>query len=600
MTVIRPNSVSGITSITAQANEINFFRSNGALAGLQLNGVNFNTTTGVSTFNNLDVGGVLTYQDVTNVDSLGIGTFRTGVNVSGGQLDVGSNIKLGNAGVITATSFVGSGANLTGITQVGGSTGVDFNDNVKARFGTGNDLEIYHNGVSNILGTSNGNIELVAGSEYMAKFIPNGEVQLYNNNTRRLRVTSGGLSIQATDAGGSEHFGRFYFKQESGTVRGLFDPAAQKFSVYDNSQFTVGNDRDAVFHHDGSNTYLLNNTGNFLIRNDGTSTSEEILIQAKGGENSIRAIANGAVELYHDNVKRFETSSSGVTLSGDLFGGDNIVIRLGSHTTAGNIQLYHNSSNSYFDNNATGHIYIRNNVNTDFGGNIYIQPKSGESSITAIHDGAVELYHNNIKQLATHTDAIYIQTNADQGRIRLADTSGNIAYQITGQDVASSGESGGRLVIQDANGGIFLDARTSGGNCFVYNSLLLTGNGTLDNLKLALGASSDFTLYHDGTNNHIQGTGNHGIIFSTNNTNRAFFRSNGNFVPWANNSYDIGESGLRWRNIYTNDLNLSNEGGKNDVDGTWGNYTIQEGESDLFLINKRNGKKYKFNLTEVS
>ena len=115
-----------------------------------------------------------------------------------------------------------------------------------------------------------------------------------------------------------------------------------------------------------------------------------------------------------------------------------------------------------------------------------------------------------------------------------------------------------------------------------------------------MGASSDLTLYHDGTNNHIQGTGNHGLIFSTNNTNRAFFRSNGNFVPWANNSYDIGESGLRWRNIYTNDLNLSNEGGKNDVDGTWGNYTIQEGESDLFLINKRNGKKYKFNLTEVS
>ena len=47
-------------------------------------------------------------------------------------------------------------------------------------------------------------------------------------------------------------------------------------------------------------------------------------------------------------------------------------------------------------------------------------------------------------------------------------------------------------------------------------------------------------------------------------------------------------------------LNLSNEGGANDVDGTWGNFTIQEGEDDLFLINKRNGKKYKFNLTEVS
>ena len=71
-------------------------------------------------------------------------------------------------------------------------------------------------------------------------------------------------------------------------------------------------------------------------------------------------------------------------------------------------------------------------------------------------------------------------------------------------------------------------------------------------------------------------------------------------VPYANNSYDLGTSATRWRNIYTNDLNLSNEGSTNDVDGTWGNFTIQEGEDDLFLINKRNGKKYKFNLTEVS
>ena len=71
-------------------------------------------------------------------------------------------------------------------------------------------------------------------------------------------------------------------------------------------------------------------------------------------------------------------------------------------------------------------------------------------------------------------------------------------------------------------------------------------------------------------------------------------------LPTANNTYDLGTSSLRWRNVYTNDLNLSNEGSSNDVDGTWGNYTIQEGESDLFLINKRSGKKYKFNLTEVS
>ena len=57
----------------------------------------------------------MTYEDVTNVDAIGIITARSGLKVTGGQLDVGSNIKLGNAGVITATSFVGSGSGLTGL-----------------------------------------------------------------------------------------------------------------------------------------------------------------------------------------------------------------------------------------------------------------------------------------------------------------------------------------------------------------------------------------------------------------------------------------------------------------------------------------------------
>ena len=76
--------------------------------------------------------------------------------------------------------------------------------------------------------------------------------------------------------------------------------------------------------------------------------------------------------------------------------------------------------------------------------------------------------------------------------------------------------------------------------------------------------------------------------------------SDGSVRPGLNNSQDLGTSAIRWANIYTNDLHLSNEGKTNSVDGTWGDFTIEEGESDLFLINNRSGKKYKFNLTEVS
>ena len=79
-----------------------------------------------------------------------------------------------------------------------------------------------------------------------------------------------------------------------------------------------------------------------------------------------------------------------------------------------------------------------------------------------------------------------------------------------------------------------------------------------------------------------------------------FLTSYGHILPATNNLYDLGSSSKGWRNIYTNDLNLSNmESDGNDVDGTKGNWTIQEGEEDLFLINRNNGKKYKFKLEAV-
>ena len=73
--------------------------------------------------------------------------------------------------------------------------------------------------------------------------------------------------------------------------------------------------------------------------------------------------------------------------------------------------------------------------------------------------------------------------------------------------------------------------------------------------------------------------------------------------PNADNTYDLGATGTRWRNLYVNDLQLSNEAkkdtGGNDVDGTWGDWTLQEGDENIFMLNNRTGKKYKINLTEV-
>ena len=99
----------------------------------------------------------------------------------------------------------------------------------------------------------------------------------------------------------------------------------------------------------------------------------------------------------------------------------------------------------------------------------------------------------------------------------------------------------------------------------------------------------DATSLKDGSSNVIVQASSLDVVVSAGKT----------FKPATTNSTDLGTTNERWRNVFTNDLNLSNEGSKNSLDGTWGDWTFQEGENDIFIINNRNGKKYKMNLTEV-
>ena len=75
----------------------------------------------------------------------------------------------------------------------------------------------------------------------------------------------------------------------------------------------------------------------------------------------------------------------------------------------------------------------------------------------------------------------------------------------------------------------------------------------------------------------------------------------GSITPTIDNFHDLGSATHRWANLHTGDIQLSNEGTEgNEVDGTTGSWTIQEGEDDLYLLNRKNGKKYKFKLEEIT
>ena len=117
---------------------------------------------------------------------------------------------------------------------------------------------------------------------------------------------------------------------------------------------------------------------------------------------------------------------------------------------------------------------------------------------------------------------------------------------------------------------------------------------------LSLDRSRSMRLWCDNSQNSIINSGNAGTGVLKLNEGSGDVIVGGDLLPASNNATDLGSSSTRWRNLYTTDLQLSNKGKTNDVDGTWGDYTIQEGEDDLFLINNRSGKKYAFLLKEIN
>mgnify|MGYP001452073012 CR=1 FL=1 len=88
-------------------------------------------------------------------------------------------------------------------------------------------------------------------------------------------------------------------------------------------------------------------------------------------------------------------------------------------------------------------------------------------------------------------------------------------------------------------------------------------------------------------------------IFTGSLSNSGSISSNGNVTPTSDNSHNLGSASLRWANVYTADLHLNNEGNPNIVDGTTGNWTVQEGEEYIYLVNNKSNEKFKLVLEKI-
>ena len=176
------------------------------------------------------------------------------------------------------------------------------------------------------------------------------------------------------------------------------------------------------------------------------------------------------------------------------------------------------------------------------------------------------------------------------------------------------GPTAGTGVVSGLGSGVTSSVLTSVGTLTSLNcsgDINLVDNGTLFG---GSGAANVLTLRSaSGNTNHSrievgtsEASDNGGVHIYTAGATVATRRitikgTSGHVLPGADNTQDLGSSTLRWANVYTGDMHLNNmNSGGNEVDGSEGHWTMQEGSNDLFLINRNTGKKYKFNLTEVS
>jgi len=440
---------------------------------------------------------------------------------------------------------------LTKIDDRGLNTPIDLLDDEKIRFGTGNDLDIYHSGTNTFFENTTGNVyfrndgsasyfQMGSGNEDGISIAKDDGVFLYFDGTQKFQTTSYGnasagqvrvTSSNATTPAFSVGDSGTGFYNTGTNAFGYSANGTQKWNInssgnlrlFDNVKLELGSGGDVEIYHDGSLSYIRDvGTGGFRI----DSNAFEVL-NAADTEYIIKTVENGAVELYYDNSKKLHTFSGGVKFFGTLEADDDDKIKLGD---SADLEIYHNGSHSYIKDAGTGYLILQ-------GSEIQIQSTTGEDLAKFVPDGAVELYYDNVKHFETNS-----------------------------------------------------------GGCKVN-----------DSKYVGFGNGNDLTIYHDGSDSVINNntgnlyinakTGEAGIKIMPDDSTLLYFNGSERLTTTSSGITVTGScSGC--------DFNFSNMNPKNtpanEVDGTRGSWTLQEGVEDLFLINRLSGKKYKFNLTEVS
>ena len=428
-----------------------------------------------------------------------------------------------------------------------------------------------------------------------------------------------------------------------------WDKSASKFIFNDNAEATFGTSSDLTISHNGSNSFILNNTGNLIISNMDPDDDNDIHLRARQNEDSVVCKNDGAVELYWGGTgagKKLDTYQYGVNVTGNITTTSHVYWGDGGEAIFGDgadLKIFHDGNNSVIRENGAGDLYLQSGTSnivriqstgatitgtctaTTFSGSgasLTSLNASNISSGTISASRIPTLNQNTTGSSGSCTGNAATATNADTvdnlhaSSFVRSDTSDIMLGTLTIGDGTNSAH---EIHIKKGDNNVsdhlqFYNGTTRMGEIGCEDTTWLRINQeTSKNIYTPRYIRADAGFFVDGTSKGINGSGNFigGTIAgasdystllrsNTSDTMSGTLTMAGNILPDANGTRNLGASGTRWANIYSSDLDLSNQAkGANSVDGTWGSYLIEEGEDHLFLTNRRSGKKYRFVLEEV-
>ena len=350
---------------------------------------------------------------------------------------------------------------------------------------------------------------------------------------------------------------------------------------------------------------------------DGASSPTERVRIDSSGRVGIGTGAPESYSSYANNLVVNESGNAGISISSTDSGSNVSSIQFTGGTTRRHYIECTNGSNGNFTFQTEGTGAFRFIDGSGERARIDGSGRLGVGTASPTRDLEVSRAGNAFIRAVNSTNSVNIDILAGSSAAFVGPQSNHpLAFQTNNTEVARLDTAGrllvGTTVAYGSNDNIAIQKTNAAARIGLQHST--TGEVTAgDELGILTFYSNDGDLNPSAT---ITGVADlaHGagdkpgrLIFSTtadgatSPTERVRIDSSGHITPGANGTQDLGSTSKRFANLYTSDLDLSNEAkGGNDVDGTWGAYTIQEGEEDLFLINKRSGKKYKFMLQEVS